>query len=76
MRAHGFKYIYNTAYMPDWNPIEFVFSKVKSKFRQYRAQKMIGLRQEDHRALVGMAFMAVKKKDIVNSIKHVEKLLK
>ena len=76
MRAHGFKYIYNTPYMPDWNPIEFVFSKVKNKFRQYRAQKMIGLRQEDHRALVGMAFMAVKKKDIVNSIKHVEKLLK
>ena len=76
MRAHGFRYVYNCANMPDWNPIESVFSKVKHKFRQYRAQKIFGLRQEDHRALVGMAFMAVKKRDIVNSVKHVDKLLK
>ena len=76
MRAQGFKYIYNAAYMPDWNPIEFIFSKVKNKFKKYRAQKMIGLRQEDHRALVAKAFMAVRKKDVVNCVKHVKKLLK
>ena len=62
--------------MPDWNPIELVFSKVKHRFRQYRAQKMIGLRQESHQALVGKAFMTVKKRDVVNCVKHVDKLLK
>ena len=29
MRELGFRYIYNVAYSPDFNPIEFVFSKVK-----------------------------------------------
>ena len=29
MKALGFKFIYNMAYQPDYNPIEFVFSKIK-----------------------------------------------
>ena len=62
--------------MAEWNPIKFCFSKVKSKFRQYRAQKLIGLIQDDHRAIVARAFNAVRKKDVVNCVKHVEKLLK
>ena len=62
--------------MPEWNPIELVFSKVKNKFRQLRAQKMTGLIQDDHRALIGKAFMNVRKKDVVNCVKHVENLLK
>lgn len=76
MREYGFKYIYNASYMPDWNPIEFVFSKVKNKFRQYRAQKITGLIQDDHRAIVAKSFNAVRKKDVVNCIKHVDKFFK
>ena len=68
--------IYNASYMPEWNPIELVFSKVKNKFRQYRAQKLTGLIQDSHEAMVGKAFRAVRKKDIVNCCKHVENLLK
>ena len=29
MNKLGFRYIYNVAYSPDFNPIEFIFSKVK-----------------------------------------------
>ena len=29
MRNLGFRYIFNVAYAPDYNPIEFLFSKIK-----------------------------------------------
>ena len=29
MRELNFRYIFNVAYSPDFNPIEFIFSKVK-----------------------------------------------
>ena len=29
MKRLQFRYIYNVAYSPDFNPIEFVFSKIK-----------------------------------------------
>ena len=29
MKTLGFRFIYNVAYSPNWNPIEFVFSKIK-----------------------------------------------
>lgn len=42
MKDLGFRFIYNVAYSPDYNPIEFVFSKIKQKFRALRAQKLVG----------------------------------
>ena len=42
MRQLGFRYIYNVAYSPDYNPIESVFSKIKRAFRALRAQKLTG----------------------------------
>ena len=76
MRELGFKYIYNLPYAPEYNPIEFTFSKVKHTFKGLRAQKLLGLRQESHEALVRIAWESLKKKDIVNCILHVEKLLR
>ena len=52
MREMGYRYIYNVAYSPDYNPIESVFSKVKHKFKTLRAQKLVGLIQDDHQSLV------------------------
>ena len=52
MRQLGFRYIYNVAYSPDYNPIESVFSKIKRAFRVLRAQKLTGIIQDDHRVLV------------------------
>jgi hypothetical protein len=43
MKRLGFKFIYNVAYSPEYNPIESVFSKVKQKFKSLRAQKLIGI---------------------------------
>ena len=37
MRELNFRWVMNVAYAPDWNPIEFTFSKVKHKFRCLRA---------------------------------------
>ena len=39
----GFRFIFNVPYSPEYNPIEFVFSKVKSRFRRLRARKLAGL---------------------------------
>ena len=48
MRDHGFRFIYNVAYQPDFNPIEVCFSMVKRNFKALRAKKMIGLIQDSH----------------------------
>ena len=52
MREHGFRYIYNVPYSPEFNPIEFVFSEIKTNFRALRAKKFVGLIQDSHEALV------------------------
>ena len=33
----GFRYIYNVSYSPDYNPIEYCFSKIKATFLALRA---------------------------------------
>ena len=76
MRDRGFRWIYNVPYSPEYNPIELTFSMVKRNFRSLRAQKMTGLRQESHEALVVKAWRAVTKKDVVNSVRYVKELLK
>lgn len=71
MKELGFKYVFNVPYAPEYNPIELTFSKLKHSFRALRAQKLVGLRQETHEALVRKAWESLKKKDIVNCIVHV-----
>ena len=43
MKDLGFRYVYNVSYSPSWNPIELVFSKVKSSFKALRAKKLAGV---------------------------------
>ena len=76
MRELGFKWVYNLAYNPETNPIEFVFSKVKHNFRNLRAKKFMGLTQESHEALIHQAVKGVRKGEIFNCFNHVIKLLK
>ena len=71
MRDRGFRFIYNLPYMPIYNPIELSFSMVKRNFRSLRAQKMTGLIQDPHEALVKQAVKMLKKKDIVACVNHV-----
>ena len=76
MARLGFRFIFNVPYSPEFNPIEFVFSKVKQKFRTLRARKLAGVIQDSHEALVRQAVECLRKKDIVNSVNHVLKMLK
>ena len=71
MRTLGIKWIYNMAYQPDYNPIEFVFSKMKQKFKCLRAQRMAGIISDGHEAIIHRAVKSVRKSDIVNCIDYV-----
>ena len=46
MKELHFRWIYNAAYSPDYNPIESAFSKMKQKFKALRARKFTGLIQD------------------------------
>ena len=76
MRNHGFRWIYNVPYSPEYNPIEYVFSQVKANFRALRAKKFMGLIQDGHEAIVDQSVKAVKKMNVVACVNHVIKLLK
>ena len=52
MAMLGFRCIFNVPYSPEYNPIEFVFSKVKQKFRTLRARKLAGVIQDGHRSMI------------------------
>ena len=76
MAKLGFRCIFNVPYSPEYNPIEFVFSKVKQKFRTLRARKIAGIIQDSHLSIVRQAIESVRKQDIVNCVHHNEKKLK
>ena len=75
MKDLGFRYVYNVGYSPQYNPIELVFSKVKHSFKALRAKKLAGVIQNNHRSCVEMAVKSVRKKDIINCVDHVLKLI-
>ena len=68
MREHGFRWIYNVPYSPEYNPIELVFSQVKKNFKALRAKKFVGLTQASHEALVTQSVSQLKKVNIVKCI--------
>jgi transposase len=68
MARLGFRCIFNVPYSPEYNPIEFVFSKVKQRFRALRARKMAGVIQDGHEAMVRQAVENVRKQDVVNCV--------
>ena len=57
MRERGFRWIYNVPYSPEYNPIEFVFSEVKSNFKVLRAKKFMGLTSLSHEDMVKKAIL-------------------
>ena len=52
MKELGFRHIFNLTYSPEYNPIEFTFFKLKSKFKALRAKKLTGLIQHSHESLI------------------------
>ena len=41
MDTLGLRYIFNAPYSPDYNPIEFVFSMLKSKYKKLRISSLV-----------------------------------
>ena len=68
MRDRGFRYIFNLPYRCEMNPIELVFSQVKSYFKALRAKKFMGLHQDTHHNMISKAFKMVKKKNVIKCI--------
>ena len=71
MKELGMRYVWNLSYAPEYNPIEFTFSKLKNAFRALRAKKLTGLIQDTHEALIVKAVRTLRKRDIVNCVNHV-----
>ena len=75
MRRLKYRWIFNVAYSPDWNPIESTFSKVKHRFRCLRGQVITGALHCSYEGIINKAFKSLRKKDVVNSVDHVQRLL-
>ena len=69
--ALGIKFIFSCAYSPEMNPIEFVFSKIKHRFRQLRAKKIIEGTGPKVEEMIQSAVEAVTLQDVQNCIRHV-----
>ena len=61
MQELHIKALYNLSYMPDYNPIESVFSKIKQKFKCLRIQKLMGQSQETYEGMIEKAIKSVRK---------------
>ena len=61
MQALGFRHIFNLPYSPQYNAIEFTFSKISSAFQSLRARLLTGNLQMNHYALVHKAVKSVRK---------------
>ena len=72
--ALGIKFIFSCAYSPEMNPIEFVFSKIKHRFRQLRAKKIIEGTGPKVEEMIQSAVEAVTLQDVQNCIGHVNKM--
>ena len=61
-------------YAPDYNPIEFCFSKLKALVKKMRLKDMLTNRQRPFEELVPLAVRELKKEEINNCIEHVYRL--
>ena len=52
----GFEVIFNPAYTPEANPIEFCFSIVKRQYRKLKAQNIALNKGREHRDMIKEAF--------------------
>jgi transposase len=70
MEELGFKYVYNASYMPQFNPIEYSFSKFKKGFRAEKLNDIINKRERTTETLIKKALGSITKRDCLNYIQH------
>ena len=61
-------------YAPNYNPIEFLFSKLKAVVKKMRLHDMLLNRQRPFEELIPLAVRELKTEEVNNCIRHVYKL--
>ena len=61
-------------YAPNYNPIEFCFSKLKGLVKKMRLKDMLNNRKRPFEELIPLAVCELKTEEINNCIRHVYKL--
>ena len=68
--------IFNVAYSPQYNPIEFVFSQVKRTYKNLATAKIVNFESQKTFELIQTAFQEVKVDSVRNSIEYSQKTVK
>ena len=66
--------VFNPVSSPDLNPIEYMFSKVKTLTRKARLKDILSNRKRTYNEIVPEVISQVTKEDVNNCIYHVYKL--
>ena len=70
LKEHRVKYIFNVSYCPEYNPIEFIFSKVKQNIKKYVNSTLSELKNN-----IISAYSTINNSDLNNSFNHSFNLL-
>ena len=70
MERLNFKYIFNAPYSPEFNPIEFVFAKVKRYFKSQKLRQIVNNKHTTVENLISESFAQVTKEDVENCCRH------
>ena len=76
MSKNNIRVIRSPVYSPDYNPIEYMFSKLKNRVKQLRLQDMVKNKIRNHKVYVNEAVKEITIDNCNNYIKHCLKLFK
>lgn len=71
LTENNIKHIYNVPYSPEYNPIEYIFSKVKKNIKNMSNSKVTDLRNN-----IQLSYSTINQSDLTNTFNHSFNLLK
>ena len=60
--------MYNVPYMPDFNPCECCYSKIKNHYKRTKLNALVNERDLDLKCLINESVNSLNKLDIINSV--------
>ena len=66
----NFKYIFNAPYSPEFNPIEFIFAKVKRYFKVQKLNQILNKSHTKVEELIMRSFDQITREDCEGCIRH------
>ena len=76
LSALGMDIIFNCAYSPEYNPIEFTFSQVKRIYKNLTTHKIVNFEKQDTFEMIQTAFKSIKIDAVQNCIDFSFKTMK